>query len=219
MGTTDDAVIQRATAVLLFSAWVLAARTPTAAALWLNLPPSARKCVSEEIHAGIVVLADYAVIHEGDPQMVPTISAKVTAPKGNILHHNENATIGQFAFTTSEPGNYLACFWQDGPNKGTGTSVSINWRIGIAAKDWPSIARKDKIEGVELELRKLEEAVEAIHDNLLYLRSREATMRDLSEKTNSRVAWFGIMSLGVCILASAVQVWYLKGFFLKKKLI
>ncbi|KAE8692614.1 Transmembrane emp24 domain-containing protein p24delta4 [Hibiscus syriacus] len=86
-------------------------------------------------------------------------------------------------------------------------------------KDWESVARKEKIEGVELELRKLEAAVEAIHENLLYLRDREAELRTTSENTNARVAWFSIMSLGICIAAACLQIWYLKRYFQKKKLI
>lgn len=134
-------------------------------------------------------------------------------------------THGQFAFTTTEAGNYLACFWVDGHNPGGGgLSVNLDWKTGIAAKDWESVARKEKIEvrssnwlilpikskyrlitnlfslgdslcnqinilihedlisvvnislrvqqGIELELRKLEGAVEAIHENLLYLKTR-----------------------------------------------
>lgn len=55
-------------------------------------------------------------------------------------------THGQFAFTTTESGNYLACFWVDGNHQGGGLSVSLDWRIGIAAKDWESVAKKEKIE-------------------------------------------------------------------------
>jgi p24 family protein delta-1 len=44
-------------------------------------------------------------------------------------------------------------------------------------------------------------------------------MRTVSEKTNARVAWFSILSLGVCIAVSALQLWHLQGFFRKKKLI
>lgn len=56
-------------------------------------------------------------------------------------------THGQFAFTTHEAGNYLACFWVDGHNQGGGdVSVNIDWKTGIAAKDWDSVARKEKIE-------------------------------------------------------------------------
>lgn len=189
-------------------------------AIWLNLPATGTKCVSEEIHNNVVVLADYVVVSDDHVHPTPSISTKVTSPYGNTLHHKENVTYGQFAFTTNEAGQYLACFWLDGHNeKGGVVSVNIDWKTGIAAKDWESVARKEKIEGVELELRKLEGAVEAIHENLLYLKSREAEMRTVSETTNSRVAWYSIMSLGVCILASVGQLWYLKRFFQKKKLI
>ncbi|RDX71550.1 Transmembrane emp24 domain-containing protein p24delta3, partial [Mucuna pruriens] len=193
----------------------------TSRAIWLTLPPSGTKCVSEEIHNNVVVLVDYAVIATADDHSHnTTISVKVTSPYGNNLHHMENITIGNFAFTTRESGNYLACFWV-GHNIHHGGEVSVNldWKTGIAAKDWDSVARKEKIEGVELELRKLEGSVEAIHENLIYLRGREAEMRNVSESTNARVAWFSIMSLGMCIAVSVLQLWHLKRYFHKKKLI
>ncbi|KAL2893190.1 Transmembrane emp24 domain-containing protein p24delta3 [Bienertia sinuspersici] len=80
--------------------------------------------------------------------------------------------------TTSEIGNYVACFWVDHDQQSA--TLNLDWKIGIAAKDWDSVAKKEHIEGVELELRKLEAAVEAIHENLLYLRNREADMREVS---------------------------------------
>ncbi|KAF7803637.1 transmembrane emp24 domain-containing protein p24delta3-like [Senna tora] len=188
-------------------------------AIWLTLPPTGTKCVSEEIQNNVVVLADYVLVPD-DHTRTPTLGVKVTSPYGNTLHHKENATDGQFAFTTQETGNYLACFWVHGQNEAGGdVSVNLDWRTGIAAKDWDSVARKEKIEGVELELKKLEGAVEAIHENLIYLKSREAEMRTVSEKTNARVAWFSIMSLGICIAVSAFQLWHLKRYFQKKKLI
>lgn len=44
-------------------------------------------------------------------------------------------------------------------------------------------------------------------------------MRIVSEATNGRVAWFSIMSLGICIAVSGLQLWHLKRYFQKKKLI
>ncbi|KAL8027415.1 hypothetical protein ABFS82_14G090800 [Erythranthe guttata] len=191
-------------------------------AIWLNLPATGTKCISEEIHNNVVVLADYVVISD-DHQAHSTspITTKVTSPYGNTLYHKENVTHGQIAFTTNEGGSYRACFTADGYQSGGGGGLSINveWKTGIAARDWDSVARKEKIEGVELELRKLEGAVEAIHENLLYLRSREAEMRTLSEVTNTRVASYSIMSLSVCILVSVAQILHLKRYFQKKKLI
>lgn len=70
----------------------------------------------------------------------------MTSPYTNILYHRENATHGQFAFTTKEAGQYLACFSTSGSNS-TGTiSVNVDWKTGIAAKDWDTVARKEKLE-------------------------------------------------------------------------
>ncbi|XP_047937727.1 transmembrane emp24 domain-containing protein p24delta3-like [Salvia hispanica] len=203
-------------AVLLFSLC-----TPRrSAAIWLNLPPTATKCVSDEIHSNVVVLADYVVISDDHLHPTPTISAEVTSPYGNTLYRQENITHGKFAFTTTEDGSYLACFWVDGHYSGSGgLSINMEWKTGIAARDWDSVARKEKIEGIELELRKLEEAVETVHENLLHLKTREAEMRTTNETTNHRVALYSLVSLTFCIVVSALQILYLKSYFQKKKLI
>ncbi|XP_050214752.1 transmembrane emp24 domain-containing protein p24delta5 [Mercurialis annua] len=206
-----------ASLIVLFSSLNL---IQVAEAIWLTIPSSGTKCVSEEIHNNVVVLADFYVINDDHPENTPAVSAKVTSPYGNNLYHKENITHGQFAFTTSEAGNYLACFGLENHQQQAGTAtLSLDWKIGIAAKDWDSVAKKDKIEGVELDLKRLEGVVEAIHNNLIYLREKEAEMREVSEKTNARVAWFSIMSLGLCIAASGLQLWHLKRYFQKKKLI
>nr|GMD81806.1 transmembrane emp24 domain-containing protein p24delta3-like [Ipomoea batatas] len=176
--------------VVLLALVSAAAVLPTGEALWLDLPSSGTKCVSEELHNNVVVLADYYIIGDEEHKVVPSFSVKVTSPYGNNLHHQENVTHGQFAFTTTESGNYLACFWMDG-----------------------------NLPGVNIELMKLEGLVQAIHENLNYLKEREAEMREVSERTNARVAWFSIMSIGICIVVSLVQIWRLKTFFQKKKLI
>ncbi|KAF2293791.1 hypothetical protein GH714_004787 [Hevea brasiliensis] len=163
---------------LLLTLWIWG-NVRVSEGIWLNLPASGTKCVSEDLHTNVVVLADYVVVSE-DNSRLPAISVKVSSPYGNNLHQKDNVTHGQFAFTTQEAGSYL---------------------------------------GVELELKKLEGAVEAIHENLVYLKIREAELRTVSETTNTRVAWFSIMSLGLCILVSTLQLWHLKRFFLKKKLI
>ncbi|KAK3428317.1 transmembrane emp24 domain-containing protein p24delta5 [Eucalyptus grandis] len=216
---------RRAGAILLLAACLLLSWSgrlvPVAEAVWLTIPSSGTKCVSEEIQSNVVVLADYYIVDDEHAHLhTATISSRVTSPYGNNLHHNENVTHGQFAFTTSEAGNYLACFWIGGEHQeGAGLTIGLDWKIGIAAKDWESVAKKEKIQGVELELLKLEGAVQAIRDNLIYLKNREAEMREVSEKTNARVAWFSMMSLGICIVVSVLQLLHLKRFFERKKLI
>lgn len=72
---------------------------------------------------------------------------QVTSPYGNNLHQQENVTHGQFAFTSQESGNYLACFWVTSHSSPSGdVNINIDWKIGIAAKDWDSVAKIEKIE-------------------------------------------------------------------------
>jgi hypothetical protein len=45
-------------------------------AIWISLPPSGTKCVSEEIQHNVVVLADYVVL-QFDQSSHPTVAVKV----------------------------------------------------------------------------------------------------------------------------------------------
>ncbi|XP_010272786.1 PREDICTED: transmembrane emp24 domain-containing protein p24delta3-like [Nelumbo nucifera] len=191
---------------------------PLGEAIWLSIPPSRTKCVSEEIHNDAIISGDYSLIAD-DLAHAPTITAKVASPYGNTVYSAENVTHGHFAFTATEVGNYLVCFWLDGHHPDAGVSVNLDWKIGIAAKDWDSMAKKETIEDVELELKKLEAMTDSIYDTMFHIRSREAEMRNISEDINARVAWLSIMSLGICIVVSALQLWYLKSYFVRKRLI
>ncbi|KAJ3705934.1 hypothetical protein LUZ61_009639 [Rhynchospora tenuis] len=187
-------------------------------AIWIELPPQGTKCLSEEIQANVVLFGNYTLFFT-DIRFPTTMSVKVTSPHGNIIHSKEKVSQGQFALTTKEAGSYLVCFLMDSKEKKMGGNVNLEWKIGIQARDWDSIARMEKLQGVELELRKLETSVAVIHENLVHLRNREMEVRNISEKTNARVAWLSLTSLLICISVSAVQVWHLENFFKKKKLL
>ncbi|KAJ0038490.1 hypothetical protein Pint_23582 [Pistacia integerrima] len=72
---------------------------------------------------------------------------------------------------------------------------------------------------MELELKKLFDTVDSIHQEMFYLRERESEMQQLNEATNSRMAWLSGLSLLICITVAGLQLWHLKTFFEKKKLI
>jgi hypothetical protein len=73
-------------------------------------------------------------------------TVQVTSPYGNQLHYQENVQSGQFAFTTSESGNFMACFWLLNAPPTATLNVALDWKTGVAAKDWSSIAKKDKLD-------------------------------------------------------------------------
>lgn len=61
--------------------------------------------------------------------------------------------------------------------------------------------------------------VTSVLEEMTYMREREMQMRNLNEVTNSRVAWFGILSLVVCLGVAGWQATYLKGYFERKKIL
>ncbi|KAK3121936.1 hypothetical protein QOZ80_8BG0663020 [Eleusine coracana subsp. coracana] len=236
----------RAGAVAAVTVWWLAR---CAGAVWLELATTTTKCLSEEIQSNVVVIGDYSILYEEHPvrplvsakanvfeQRTNILCAnmpdlrwsllirswivpEVTSPYGDVLHHSDKVTHGQFAFTSAESGNYLACFKVEVLEKGMVINLNLDWKTGIATRDWDAIAKKEKLEGVALELVKLETAVRGIHENLLYLRSKEADMRDVSEWTNAKITLLSLVSLTVCITVSVLQFRHLKQYFQKKKLI
>ncbi|GJM98632.1 hypothetical protein PR202_ga15661 [Eleusine coracana subsp. coracana] len=117
-----------------------------AGAVWLEIPPSAIKCVSEDIQSNVVVIGDYSVLYEHH-HAHPTVSVKL---KLGIIWLASQLT----------------------EDTGLMMKLNLEWKIGIATKDWDSVAKMEKIEGVELELVKLEASVQAIHENLLLLKSK-----------------------------------------------
>ncbi|CAA7059909.1 unnamed protein product [Microthlaspi erraticum] len=196
---------------------------PATEAIWLTVPSSGEKCVTEEIQTNVVVVADYLCIDQDNVGLGPTLDIRVTSPYGNELYKKANVTYGQFAFTTSESGTYIACLSmhhdQSHYTSNSSVIISLDWKIGIRAKDWDSVAKKEKIEGVELDLRRSEAVVNGIKANMLHLKLKEAHARDISEKANKRVEQLSFASLGLSLVVSVFQVLYLKRFFLKKKLI
>ncbi|CAM8979954.1 unnamed protein product [Rhodiola kirilowii] len=89
----------------------------------------------------------------------------------------------------------------------------------MEAKDWTNVAKKGSVDAMELELKRLFDAVTSIHEEMFYLRDREEEMQELNKSTNSQMAMFSFLSLLVCLSVAGLQFWHLKTFFEKKKLI
>jgi hypothetical protein len=64
---------------LVLAALLAAMMMLGADAVWLDLPATGTKCVSEEIQPNVVVLADYALMYESHTTSHPTVAVKVSA--------------------------------------------------------------------------------------------------------------------------------------------
>ena len=72
-------------AATLALAVVLAVASLHAEAVWLDVPQSGTKCVSEEIQSNVVVLSDYSIMYESHPYSHPTFAVKVICSLPAIL--------------------------------------------------------------------------------------------------------------------------------------
>eukprot|EP01024_Parvocaulis_polyphysoides_P041829 TRINITY_DN3837_c0_g3_i2.p1 TRINITY_DN3837_c0_g3~~TRINITY_DN3837_c0_g3_i2.p1 ORF type:complete len:237 (-),score=29.64 TRINITY_DN3837_c0_g3_i2:196-828(-) len=177
------------------------------------------KCIMEEINENVLVVGDYKAFDKNNYNLPVNIDVKVDNPKGYPLYNQKNQAEGQYVFTTEMSGDFKACFSVKTLTIAQNTRIRLDWKTGVAAKDWDTIAKKENLNAMATELRKLEEIVKEIHNEMLELRKREEEMRTMNEATNSRVAYYSGLSVLICVALAGWQLWYLKKFFQRKKLL
>lgn len=187
-----------------------------------DLQSGTTKCITEDIKHNAMTVGKYSVVNPLEGYPIPDthrITVKVTSPYGNNYHTGEHVESGTFAFTAAEGGDYMACFWASDHKRIIHLSVEFDWKTGVAAKDWSNIAKKGQIDVMEIELKKLHDTVSYIHEEMFYLREREDEMQKLNMATNSKMATFSLLSLFICLSVAGLQLWHLKSFFERKKLL
>ena len=104
-------------------------------------------------------------------------------------------------------------------HQGLARRISFDVLTGTETFDYEQLARKEHLKPVEINLRMMEDIVKSIHAEYVYYRNREVGMRGLTESTNSRITYIGLLSVFFMLAFSAGQIYYLRTFFVKKKLI
>ncbi|KAJ6891668.1 hypothetical protein NC651_024997 [Populus alba x Populus x berolinensis] len=250
-------IMPRFNLYLLLITTVIAILSSTSKSIRFELESGNTKCIAEDIKSNSMTVGKYSIVNPHDGQPLPDsykLTVRVTSSYGNNYHHSELVESGQFAFTASEAGDYMACFWAADHKPAVTLNIDFDWKTGVAAKDWTNVAKKGSVdvfyyEGneavefkaslglglvdrseeilllrflwkvMELELKKMYDTVISVQEEMNYLREREEEMQDLNTSTNVKMAWLSFLSIVVCLSVAGLQVWHLKTFFQKKKLI
>ncbi|KAJ6982645.1 hypothetical protein NC653_025682 [Populus alba x Populus x berolinensis] len=252
-------IMSRFNLYLLLITTVIAILSSTSKSIRFELESGNTKCIAEDIKSNSMTVGKYSIVNPHDGQPLPDsykLTVRVTSSYGNNYHHSELVESGQFAFTASEAGDYMACFWAADHKPAVTLNIDFDWKTGVAAKDWTNVAKKGSVdvfyyEGneavefkaslglglglvdrseeilllrflwkvMELELKKMYDTVISVQEEMNYLREREEEMQDLNTSTNVKMAWLSFLSIVVCLSVAGLQVWHLKTFFQKKKLI
>jgi len=128
----------------------------------------------------------------------------------------------RIAFTSHADAAFDVCFENNldqGRQIGPTRSIELDVDIGADARDWSAIQAAEKLKPVEIELRRIEEVVSEIVNQMDYLRRREAKLRDTNESTNERVKWFAVAVMATLVGLGGWQVFYLRAYFRSKHLI
>ncbi len=141
--------------------------------------PLDTKCLAENVEAGELLVGNFAFSIGDSDAPNSDIEVKVYGPLAETLHSRRAVESGKFALTSSSAGDHQFCFANTGYSEVT---VLFQLEVGLAAKDYNALAKKENLKPLELELRRLEDLVVSIHDNMEYMKTREEAMRNTNGK-------------------------------------
>ena len=147
----------------------------TSQAVRFNVKSLDTKCLGEDVQGGELLVGNFAFTLANSDSPSTDIEVKVFGPMAETMHSRRGVDNGKFAITTSSAGDHQICFANSGYSEVT---VNFKLEVGLAAKDYNAIAKKENLKPLELELRRLEDLVTSIHDNMEYMKTREEAMRN-----------------------------------------
>jgi hypothetical protein len=177
------------------------------------------KCISEDVNEDSGVTGSYSAFDKNDPNAGVLIDARFEDPNGIVVFEKRGVTTADFNLEYTIEGEYKLCFTTKDYATAQRTRVKMSWRSGASATDWEAVARKENLNAIQTEMRKLEKTVHDIHVELQYIRRKEEEMRDVNEAINSRVVWFNVLLLLFCVGMAVWQLYFLRRFFQRKKLL
>ncbi|RLO00378.1 hypothetical protein DYB28_004625 [Aphanomyces astaci] len=197
----------------------LACMLGTTQAVIFQVRASATKCLTTDVDEGSLMITQYQVL--GNVRGKTGVQFWLEDPQKKQLSSDADIDSAkdeshEFTFTAKSYGTYAVCFAN---SNAVPVQIAFEFKHGVEAIDYSDVAKREHLMPVEKELRKLEDTVAEIHREMLYVRDREASMRDTNESTNSRVTYLNAMTIAVLLSVGVWQIIYLKSFFKSKKLI
>nr|KJB80248.1 hypothetical protein B456_013G089000 [Gossypium raimondii] len=117
--------------------------------LRFDLQSGQTKCIAEDIKSNSMTVGKYHVVKPNEDHPLPDshkLTVRVTSSYGNNFHSAEKVENGQFAFTATEQGDYMACFWAPEHSPPITVTVDFDWRTGVHTKDWTNVAKKGQVD-------------------------------------------------------------------------
>lgn len=145
-----------------------------------------------------MVVGDFS----SSPVGLSELTVRVTSPMQTTLFSKAACQDGKFAFTAPVQGEYTFCFENLGMSQKT---IKFDLKTGVHAKDYSAVAKKDHLKPIEVELRRLEDMVQSVHEDMSYLRTREEEMRNTNGARIALVLTAFRINLFFCLLLCSLH--------------
>jgi hypothetical protein len=183
----------------------------------------AGRCFYEEIKKNTMVVGNYSIVNPNEGHPLPanhTIIAQVSTHGGRAKYHlAERVQAGQFAFEAYESGNYQICFIDTTEDRQVTLSIDFDWRTGLPAVDRSNIAKKSHIDKMVQEVQIMHEMALAIKEEMSYLLQRNTEILEISWVIENRMFMLIFVSFFISFSVAGLQLWHLKTFFQKNKIL
>ncbi|KAL0234778.1 hypothetical protein PCE1_001814 [Barthelona sp. PCE] len=196
-----------------------------ASAIRFYMAPNGQKCFSEDLGKGTLINGythDVQVLDETTKEF--DIAFTVFNPDGTSLYQRDLVTEDKtkFAFSSKSYGEHRFCFishFQSDPNSEWSRIIEFDYKVGQSGRDYRQLAMKQHLDPLHVEVQYALDMARDVHAQAMYLRDREANMRDTSEATNSRVPRFTIFFIMVIVGISIYEMLYIKKFLHHEKVL
>lgn len=182
------------------------------------------QCVREFVSGGqLVVVTVNTNGHMNDGQI---LSLRITNADGDEYRRKDDIVgNSKLAFSVDETSSFDICFinrLQPGYSangRQLSREIELEVESGASARDWNAIQSAEKLKPSEVQLRKVDEMLDEVINELEYLIGREHRLRDTNESTNRRVRNFFVVGMFMLIGVGVYQVHYLRNYFRSKHIL
>ena len=229
-------------ALAVTAAAALASPAPTAA-IQFDVAVSGQRCFTEELTFDTTV---NGLVHVADGPSAMKVDVFVSDAMGNVHYHKAGAVHEAFSFNTGPPPpsrygghqvpradtTYRVCVQHaPGPEDdasgyrwgSSGTMptrrVTLTLTQGLTPSAREGLATRKNVDMHVERVRELEFQLQAVIAGIDDMKAVEADVLRKNDDTNLRVLWYSVAACAVMIGAGTYQVFYMKAFFKRAKLI
>lgn len=216
---------------------------PSVAAIQFDVFYEGQRCITEELTPYSTV---NGLVHVADGPTAMSVDVFVSDSRGQVHFHKAGAVHEAFSFKTGPPppspygGHedphaptpFRICAHHaprpDDPARGyrrgsSGTPpsrrVTVSLTQGLSPVAREGLAKRGHVDTHVERVRELEYQLQAVIGGIDDMKAVEADVLRKNDDTNLRVLWYSVAACGVMIGAGAYQVFYMKTFFKRAKLI